>query len=95
MNPITNITRDCSIGHPPTHSRDMRFYVQAIESINLNITLVRSGDYLLIDPNAKPIRGSYVLVDDAIQPWAGQEAIKGRVVKVWRNEGEVANAPRR
>ncbi|APB98824.1 hypothetical protein [Polynucleobacter asymbioticus] len=91
MKPIVNITRECSLGHPPTHSGDQRFYVQAIEPIKLNFTQINSGDYLLIDPLAKPVRGSYVLVGDAVAPWAGQENIKGRVVKVWRNEVEAGH----
>jgi hypothetical protein len=91
MKSIINITRDCTIGHPPTHTDDERFYVQATESFKLNLLQLNSGDYLLIDPAAKPIRGSYVLVGSAVLPWAGQEKIMGRVVKVWRNEGEAAN----
>jgi len=92
MNPLKNITWDCAIGHPPTHSKDERFYVQAIEPIRLNQSLIQSGDYLLIDPTAKPVRGSYVLVSQLVQPWAGQSDIKGRVVKVWKMEGEDSNA---
>lgn len=64
---------------PDTLTRATRgnFFVMATKPIETPKRVIEPGTYILIQPDAKPVKGRLVLVGARLEPWNAQPDIRG------------------
>lgn len=63
-----------------------KFSVRALEPIQGQYSLIKPGDFILIDPDVSGADGKLVLVGQRLEPWSGQQGISGVATMLWSDD---------